>query len=232
MSLPESVWPSTQRQQVGVAVLVALLLILNPVYLPALNLDLSSHTYAAEPVIVDDETIGVADTSLRGDPIDGIACTDWHLAAGCGYERTRVQQGALEFDLTTPGVEVQTRYAYHPGTGDTAYYRRTAAGQPFPERLILEPVDPETVVESVAVLPEQLSLRAQLGLALGWIQTDQPLPDANRIVDTGDRYVMLVETRQSSLSSGDTVEAAISVFMLLLGLAVLWRTYNRLPTEW
>ena len=232
MGLRLSVWPSTQRQQVGVAVLVALLLLLNPLYLPVLNLDLSGHTYAVEPITVDDGTVGVAETSLRGDSIDGIACTDWHPTVGCGYERTRVQQGALEFDLTTPGVEVETRYAYHPGTGDTAYYRRTATGEPFPETITLEPVDPETVVESVAVSPEQLSLRSRSGLALGWMQTDQPLPDANRIVDTDDGYVMLVETGGSSLSSGDTVEAGISALLFVLGLAVLWRTYHRLPAAW
>ena len=232
MALRVSIWPTTQRQQVGVAVLGALLLLLNPVYLPVLNLDLSGHTYTVEPVIVDDGTIGVAETSLRGDPIDGVACTDWHPAVGCGYERTRVQQGALEFDLSTPGVEIETRYAYHPGTGDTAYYRRTATGEPFPEMITLEPVDPETVVESVAVSPAQLSLRARLGLAFGWLQTDQPLPDANRIVDTDDGYVMLVETRRSSSGNGDTVEAGISALMMLFGLAVLWRTYKRLPAEW
>ena len=232
MAFGVSIWPTTQRQQVGVAVLVALLLLLNPVYLPVLNLDLSGYTYSVEPVTVDDGTIGVAETSLRGDPIDGIACTDWHPTVGCGYERTRVQQGALEFDLSTPGVEIETRYAYHPGTGDTAYYRRTATGEPFPETITLEPVDPETVVESVAVSPAQLSLRARLGLAFGWLQTDQPLPDANRIVDTDDGYVMLVETGGGSLSSGDTVEAGISALLFVLGLAVLWRTYNRLPEEW
>jgi len=232
MDVLASIWPSTQRQQVGVAVLVALLLLFSPVYLPVLNLDLSGHTYTVEPVVVDDGTIGVAETSLRGDSIDGIACTDWRPTVGCGYERTRVQQGALEFDLTTPGVEVETRYAYHPGTGDTAYYRRTATGEPFPETITLEPVDPETVVESVAVSPEQLSLRARSGLALGWMQTDQPLPDANRIVDTDDGYVMLVETGGNSLSSGDTVEAGISALLFVLGLAVLWRTYHRLPAAW
>lgn len=232
MGLRESVWPSTQRQRVGLSVLIALLLVLNPVYLPVLNLDLSGYTYSAEPVSIDDGTIGVTDTSLRGDPIDGIACTDWHPTTGCGYERTRVQQGALEFNLTTPGVEVDTQYAYHPGDEDTDYYRRAASGEPFPETLSLEPVDPETVVESVAVSPEQLSLRGRLGLALGWLQTDQPLPDANRIVDTDDGYVMLVETGRSRLSSGDTVETGISLVLLWVGLVALWRNYKRLPKEW
>ncbi|MEA1931327.1 MAG: hypothetical protein U9O06_07240 [Euryarchaeota archaeon] len=232
MGLRSSIWPPTQRQRIGVAVLVALLLVLNPLYLPVLNLDMSAHTYAVEPVTVDDRTIGVADTSLRGDPIDGVACTGWRPSAGCSYERTHIQQGTLEIELVDPRVEIETRYAYHPGAEDTDYYRRTAAGEPFPESLSLEPVDPETVVESVAVSPEQLSVRARLGLAFGWLQTDQPLTDANRIVDTDDGYVMLVETGRSWLSSGDTVEAGISAFMFLLGLAVLWRTYKRLPAEW
>ena len=232
MGLQESGRPPTQRQQVGVSVLIALLLVLNPLYLPVLNLDLSAHTYSAEPVSIDDGTIGVADTSLRGDPIGGIACSGWRPTAGCAYERTRVQQGALEFNLTAPGMEIETRYTYHPTAEGTAYYRRTAMGEPFPETLSLEPVDPETVLDSVAFSPEQLSLRARLGLSIGWLQTDQPLPDANRIVDTDNGYVMLVETRRSSSGNGDTVEAGISALMMLLGLAVLWRTYKRLPAEW
>lgn len=232
MGLRRSNWPPTQRQRLGLSVLVALLLIANPLYLPVLNLDLSSHTYAVEPVNIDDGVIDVAGSSLWDGSVDGIDCSAGHPAAACAAERERVQQGDLEFNSTAAPVQVETQYAYHPTDGQSAYYRRTLDDPMLPKIVVLEPVEPETVVESVAVPPEQLSLRGRLTLLLGWMQTDQPLADSNRIVDTDDRYVMLVETRRTSHSSGDTVEAGISGLLVLLGLAVLWRSYKRLPAEW
>ena len=232
MGFRESIWPPTQRQRVGLSVLLAFVLVLNPLYLPVLNLDLSERTYSAEPVSIDDGTISVVDSGLPSDPVDGIACSGWSPPAGCAYERLHVQRGDLEVNLMGARVEFDTRYAYHPTETGTAYYRRTAARQPFPETASLEPVDPETVIESVAVSPQELSLRARLGLALGWMQTDQPLPDANRIVDTDDGYAMLIETRRSRFSGGDTVEAGISMLLLWVGLAALWQNYKRLPAEW
>jgi hypothetical protein len=213
-------------------VLIALFLIFNPLYLPVLNLDLSAHTYAVEPVSIEDGTIDIAGDSLWDGTVDGIACSGGRPAAACAAERERVQEGDFEFSSTSTPVQIETQYVSHPTDGQAAYYRRTLDHPTLPRAVILEPADPETVVKSVAVSPEKLSLRGRLALALGWMQTDQPLADANRIADTDDGYVMLVEARRTSLSSGDTVESGISMLTFLLGLAVLWRTYNRLPVEW
>ncbi len=232
MGLRPSNWPPTQRQRIGVSLLVAVLLIVNPLYLPMLNLDLSSHTYAVESVSIEDGTINIAGDSLWDGTVDGIACSSRRPAAACASERDRVQRGDLEFNSTSMPVQVETQYAYHPTDDRAPYYRRALDNPTLPKTVILEPVEPETVVESVAVPPEQLSLRGRLALRFGWLQTDQPLADANRIVDTDVGYVILVETRRSSLSSGDSVETGISILMLLLGLTVLWRSYKRLPVEW
>jgi hypothetical protein len=212
--------------------LIAFLLLSNPLYLPLLNLDLSSHTYSVEPVTVENGAIEVAGDSLWDQSVDGIACSGWRPTAACVSERKHVHQGDLEFNITETPVQIETRYAYHPTDGRPAYYRRALDDPRLSKTLLLEPVAPETVVESLAVSPSQLSVSARVGLAVGGIQTDRPLEDANRIIDTDDGYVMIVETRRQRLSSGDTVEALFSGLLLVSGLIVLWRTYRRIPADW
>jgi hypothetical protein len=212
--------------------LIAFLLLSNPLYLPLLNLDLSSHTYSVEPVTVENDAIEVAGDSLWDQSVDGVACSGLRPTAACVSERERIQQGDLELNITETPVQIETRYAYHPIDGRPAYYRRTVDDSILPKTLLLEPVAPETVVESLAVSPDQISFRGRLALTFGWIQTDRPLRDANRLIDTDDGYMMVVETRRRSLSSGDTVEALISAVLVALGLLLFGKTYRQLPVKW
>lgn len=232
MSLRSSVWPPTQRQRVGVGLLIAFLLLSNPLYLPLLNLDHSSHTYSVEPVTVEDGAIEVVGGLLWDQSVDGIDCSGWRPAAACVSERKHVHQGDLEFTITETPVQIETRYVYHPTDGRPAYYRRTVDNVMLPKTLILEPVGPETVVESLAVPPSRLLVSARVGLAVGGIRTDRPLQDAHRIIDTDEGYVMLVGTQRRSLSSGDTVEALISILLVVLGLLLFGKIYRQLPAEW
>ncbi|WP_254545141.1 hypothetical protein [Halomarina pelagica] len=222
-------WSPTKRQRLGLRLALAVLLIVNPVYIGALNLDLSGYRYSVEPVSIEDGRITVANEGLPDSPFTYIDCSGWQISTGCAYERSRVQAGQLQLNATYPNIRGDAQFAYHPVDGQPTYYQRGADRTGGNSTITLEPVDAQTVLDSVAVSESRLSLRLRAALLVGGLRTDEPLSEANRIIATGDSYVAFSETERRSVSSGESVETGLSVLGVLLGTVLLRTVYRRLP---
>ncbi|WP_254537537.1 hypothetical protein [Halomarina litorea] len=94
---------------------------------------------------------------------------------------------------------------------------------------MLDPVDEQAVLDAIAVRDSRLPLRLRAALLVGGLRTDEPLPEANRIIATDDGYVVFSETGRQFLSSGENVETGLSGLGVLLGVALLRTVYRRLP---
>ncbi|WP_336360606.1 hypothetical protein [Haladaptatus sp. ZSTT2] len=128
-------------------------------------------------------------------------------------------------------MDTRDRFVHHAG-GDSPYYERRVELSGSTATVTLRPVSARTVIEETAIEPNELSLRGRYALLVGSLKTDESLPAANHIIRTDDGYVMLAGTGRAESSSGDSVEALVSLLLVVAGFSLLWRTYRRLPENW
>lgn len=225
-------WSPTQRQRLGVRIVVAVLLLANPFYIGVLNLDMTGTTYSVKELTIEDGRIEMLDDVISSGAIPGIDCSGYLLSAGCAYERSRVRAGELQFTSEFGPIDPKVPIAYHIVDGEPTYYERTINyTSPSGETLVLDPIAPEAALDRLAVPESSLSLRTRVALWRGETTTETPFAGAEQVIETDGGYVVFVPTRERYLSSGETVETLISVVLFIGGAVLLWQTYNQLPRE-
>ncbi|WP_332897725.1 hypothetical protein [Haladaptatus sp. CMSO5] len=230
MSVLARGWSPSARQSITLRLFLGALLVANPLYIGVFNLDLTSTTYEVKPVSTDDGRITVGE-SRPDSELPEVECSAPQMTPLCAYERERLETGAREFDLEWGGMDTRDRFVHHAG-GDTPYYERRVELSGSTATVTLRPVSARTVIEETAIEPNELSLRGRYALLVGSLKTDESLPAANHIIRTDDGYVMLAGTGRAESSSGDSVEALVSLLLVVAGFSLLWRTYRRLPENW
>lgn len=124
MDLPQRGWSPTSRQRVTLTVAVGLLLVVNPAYVGAFNLDLTGQTYAVQEVRVEDGRITTAGGDYPEEPFDGIGCSGFPVSAGCAIERKQIRDGDLRYNVTVRHLGYDEALVYHTRHGQAGYYRR------------------------------------------------------------------------------------------------------------
>ena len=112
-------------------------------------------------------------------------------------------------------------YARHGGR----LYRRPVDG----DRLGLEPVSPETVLDDVAVSADRVSPLARLALWRGSMTTSVSIADAGRIVETSDGYVLLYERHRTTrpILDDPLFVALVTMGVVYCGFRLFWTGVRR-----
>jgi hypothetical protein len=225
-------WSPTPRQSIALRLFLGALLVANPLYIGVFNIDLTSTTYEVKPVSTDEYGVTVGgERAIGGLPEVECSGSGYDTTPLCAYERERLDSGTREFEFEWGGMDTRDRFVHH-SVGDSPYYERSVEVSGSTATVTLRPVSAQTVIEETALEPSELSLRGRYALLVGSVKTDDPLPAANHIIHTDDGYVMLAGTGRAESSSGDLVEALVSLLLVGAGLRLLWGTYRRLPESW
>ncbi|KAB1197088.1 MULTISPECIES: hypothetical protein [Haloferax] len=219
--------PSRQTRRL----LVALLLVTNPFWGPALDVTGTDYVYESTEITVEENRLEVLDGSARYDMhhgIDGFDC--WLGTADTRYctlealtlnESVKIDHptitsstsGYLATDEQYLAYSDGRVYAYNSTWEDGQFVlstERTAAKTAL-----------DDVAQSLSNYPDSAAERA---IRQERIQTDEPLWTAEgegRVFELDGEYYVVYQSGSSGMASNPTAEAILSFFAVVYGVAML-----------
>lgn len=185
-------WSSTLRSDRRVALLLGVVLLLNPLVVGVTDVgDPDRYRYEAATVVGQDGSIDVPLEVQRVD--DDVLCLDQPITRTCMLERAALARGGLVYDgLPAQVLDRDYEYLYDEVNGTDRFYRpittETAGGE---IRYTHERVPLRTALREVSVSLAMASAPVERAIEEGAVITSDPLPGANRLVRTGSTYVVV-----------------------------------------
>lgn len=233
MTRVDGQWRPAESHTLALTFVVGTLLVVNPLYLGYINVGQWGYGYEARPVTVEQGRVAVEEEWPPDHSFAGIACSGFVQSYECAYQYARFADG--RYPVTLP-VEVAAfdgpRYVYQYGENGSIgrYYRRTIDDTDAGLSIRVEPVSPTAVLQNASVPPSRLSLAGRWALLTGHVQTQHPLPMANRIIATDDGYVVLERTR-TPRDRPNFVWTLTAAGGVLAGLGLLRTGYRQLAAR-
>ncbi|SFR93325.1 hypothetical protein SAMN05216559_1271 [Halomicrobium zhouii] len=218
-------WSPAPRTRAVGSIVLGTLLLLSPAYLGLLGIGHTGYHYETATVTAVDGDLRFEGRGVSWARIEGIDCaTTVETGRLCALERRLIDESVTV--ERAPFERTADPYAEHGGR----LYRRTSDG----DRMGLEPVSPETVLDHLAVSEDRVSPLGRLALWRGSLTTTVPIAEAGRIVETSDGYVVIYEHHTTSDPILDdplfvaivTIGAVYGGFRLLWPGILRWETLN------
>lgn len=214
-----------------VRLLVGLLLVTSPLYGSTLDVTGPDHEYETARLVAEDGRLRVVNGSdlppVRG--VDGIDCLfEQRISRQCVHDAgllngTRRADHPRVLDVIgTPRLRTADRYVAF--TNDAPVYERTVDWRNGGYVLGLERVPAAEAFDDVATDVEHVSSQVRAAIEEGSVRTDEPLSDANRVVETEDGYFFVYQTGRSSfLDAKPKTERYLEWAAVLFGVVLLRR---------
>ena len=214
-------------------VLLALSLILVPIWAPALGVTGTEYQYQSAAITVDNDTIALNDSDYFGGPTTEIGCLSSRVTVetdrGCYLEsQLRNQSVAINY----PGLESfsgearVTRPKYVVFGTEGVVYRRTVRYDSGTQSHIfgLTQVEPETALSEVAVPSETAPASVREALRTGSARRENSVgdPGQGRIYRHAGGYFVVHETTRQGLVPKPAVERGLTVLTVLSGAGLLF----------
>lgn len=214
-------------------ILLALSLILVPIWAPALGVTGTEYQYRSAAITVDNDTIALNDGDYFGGPTTEIGCLSSRVTVevdrGC-YLESQLRNRSVAVDY--PGLESfsgearVTRRKYVVFGTEGVVYRRTVRYDSGTQTHVfgLKQVEPETALSEVAVPSKTAPAPVREALRTGSSRRETPVGDAGRgrVYRHAGEYFVVYETTRQGLASKPTVERGMTVLAVLFGAGLLF----------